>query len=388
MSGLIVKPVTTRRERRQFVDLPWTLYRDDENWIPPLRRNLEELVGFRRHPFHDVADVRTWLAVRDGEVCGRIAGIINHVHNRKYQERRGFFGFFESIDDQEVAHGLFDAVRQWQAEQDIHMLRGPVNPSLNYEVGLLIEGFDSPPTFMMTYNRPYYAQLMESYGFGKAQDLYAFWGHVEMLASLDKKLEFVVREATRRFDIRLRFLNRKRFHDEIRTFLHIYNASLDGTWGFTPLSQGEIDHMSSSLRRLIVPELTTAAEVDGRVVAASFGLLDYNPRIKEINGRLFPFGFIRLLTRRKQLKRVRLISTNVLPEFQRWGLGVVILARLVPDALKWGIEEGEFSWVLESNHLSFKSLQRGGAKLTKTYRIYDYPAPNDVGQTSRVSGSG
>ncbi|MHB8969503.1 MAG: N-acetyltransferase [Pirellulaceae bacterium] len=375
MSNVTVQPVTTRRERKQFVQLAWSLYRDDKNWIPPLRSNLEELVGFRPHPFHKVADVRTWLAWRDGQVCGRIAGIVNHVHNAKYGEKLGFFGFFESVDDQEVAHGLLDAVRQWLADQGIHQMRGPVNPSLNYEVGLLIEGFDSPPTFMMTYNPPYYARLIESYGFGKVQDLYAFWGHIDMLASLDKKLEFVVREATQRFDIQLRFLDRKRFQEEVQMFLHIYNSSMEGTWGFTPLSADEIKHIGASMRHLIVPELTTVAEVDGRPVAAAFGLLDYNPRIKLIDGRLFPFGFLRLLTRRRQIKRIRLISTNVVPEYQRWGLGVVVLARLVPDVLRWGIEEAEFSWVLESNHLSFKSLKRGGAKLIKTYRVYDYPRP-------------
>ena len=373
MSEVVVKPVETRREQKAFIQLPWSLYRSDPNWIPPLRRNQEELVGFRPHPFQKVADIRTWLAWRDGEVVGRIAGIINHVHNEKYHEQRGFFGFFECIDDDAVAAALFDAVRAWQAEQGIHQLRGPVNPSLNYEIGLLVEGFHSPPTFMMTYNPPYYARLIDQYGFVKSQDMYAFWGHVDMLESLDKKLEFIVHEATKRFDIKLRFLDRKRFREEVKMFLHIYNASLDGTWGFTPLSEGEIEHMSASMRHLVVPELTTVAEVNGRPFAAAFGLLDYNPRIRLIDGRLFPFGFIRLLSRRRQIKRIRLISTNVLPEYQRWGLGVVILARLVPDALKWGIEEAEFSWVLESNHLSFKSLKRGGAKLDKTYRIYDYP---------------
>ncbi len=372
MAELIVKPVETRRDQKQFIQFAWSLNRDDENWIPPLRQNLKELVGFKRHPFHEQADVRTWLAVRDGQVCGRIAAIVNHVHNAKYNERRGFFGFFESIDDQDVANGLFDAARAWLGEQDIHDLRGPVNPSLNYEVGLLIDGFDSPPTFMMTYNPPYYAKLLEDYGFSKVEDLFAFWGHVDMLSSLDKKLEFIVEEATRRFQLKLRFLDRSRFEEEVRTFLNIYNASMDGTWGFTPMSEGEIDHTSRSLRHLIVPELTSIAEVDGRPVAASFGLLDYNPRIKQIDGRLFPFGFLRLLTRRKKIKRIRLISTNVMPEYQRWGLGLVLLARLVPEVLKWGVEEAEFSWVLESNDLSNKSLRRGGAKLVKTYRIYDY----------------
>ncbi len=377
MAELTIKPVETRKERRQFVDLAWTINRDDENWIPPLRRNLEELVGFRKHPFHDFATVRNWLAWRDGQPVGRITGIVNPTHNAKYGDQRGFFGFFESVDDQEVANGLFDAVRAWLQEQGLTDLRGPINPSLNYEIGLLTDGFDSPPTFMMTHNLPYYARLIENYGFGKAQDLFAFWGHVDMLSTLDKKLEFIIHEATKRFDITLRSLDRSRFREEVRTFLHIYNASLEGTWGFTPLSEGEIDHMSAAMRHLVVPELTTVAEVDGRPVAAAFGLLDYNPRIKQINGRLFPFGFMRLLSRRKKIPRVRLISTNVLPEYQRWGVGVVVLARLVPDALKWGIQEAEFSWVLESNHLSYKSLKRGGAKLTKTYRIYDYPAPVD-----------
>jgi GNAT superfamily N-acetyltransferase len=154
-------------------------------------------------------------------------------------------------------------------------------------------------------------------------------------------------------------------------FLDIYNQSLVGTWGYVPLSRGEVDHIGASLKHLIVPEMTSFAEVDGRPVGAVFGLLDYNPRIKQIDGRLYPFGFVRLLANRRRIKRVRLISTNVLPEYQRWGLGLVLVARLVPEALAWGIREAEFSWVLESNHLSYATLQRGGAVLAKTYRLYD-----------------
>ena len=244
MGELTIRPVETRRDRRQFMELPWRIYEHDADWIPPLRRNVEELVGFRRHPFHEFAEVSNWLAWRDGQPVRRIAGIVNATHNAKYHEQRGFFGFFESVDDQQVASGLFDAVRQWLRPKGIENLRGPINPSLNYELGLLIDGFDSPPTFMMTYNPPYYARLIEDYGFAKIQDLFAFWGHVDMLSSLDKKLAFVIHEATRRFDIKLRCLDRSRFREEVRTFLHIYNASLEGTWGFTPLSAGEIEHMT------------------------------------------------------------------------------------------------------------------------------------------------
>lgn len=371
MSSITVIPVRTKREQKQFLMLPWQLYRNDPYWIPPLRQNQKELVGFARHPFYEHSQGQAFLALRDGQPCGRVLAIVNTSHIERYKERRGFFGFFESVDDQQVAAGLLDAAAAWLAERDIHDIRGPVNPSLNYECGLLIEGFDSSPMFMMTYNPPYYARLIEGCGFRKTQDLYAFWGHVGMLEKLDQKLRFVTEESKRRFGIKLRRIDTSRFNAEVRIFLNIYNQSLMGTWGFTPLSPGEIDHMASSLKRLIAPEMTSIAEFEGRPVAACFGLLDYNPRIKQIDGKLFPFGFMRLLWNRRAIKSIRLISTNVVPEFQKWGLGLVILSRLVPDVLEWGIQEAEFSWVLESNHLSYATLKKGGAKLTKTYRLYD-----------------
>lgn len=371
MSSLVVEPVASRRQRKQFLEFPWRHYRGDPNWVPPLRQNQKELVGFARHPFYDDAQAQAFLATRDGEVCGRVLALVNRAHNRRYDEKRGFFGFFEATDDRAVGDALFDAACRWLREQGMTDVRGPVNPSLNYECGLLVEGFDSPPTFMMTYNKPYYGALVEGYGFAKVQDLYAYWGHVDMLKSLDAKLAFVAREAAERFHIHVRPFNPRRFRQELDAFLHIYNESLVDTWGFVPLSKAEVKHMGAGLKHLIVPELAIIAEVDGRPVGSTFGLLNYNPRIKEMDGRLFPFGFLKLLRRRRELKRVRLLSTNVLPEYQRWGVGLVLVNALVPKVLEWGIEEGEFSWVLESNHLSRKTLERGGAILEKTFRIYD-----------------
>jgi GNAT superfamily N-acetyltransferase len=371
MSEISIVLVQTKRQQKQFLTLPWKIYHDDPYWIPPLRQNQKELAGFARHPFYEHSEGQAFLALRDGVPVGRILAIVNNPHIERYKEQRGFFGFFESIDDQQVAIGLFDAAKGWLAERNIHDIRGPMNPSMNYEIGLLIDGFDSSPQFMMTYNRPYYAKLIEGCGFRKSQDMYAFWGHVDMLKTLDQKMHFVVEEATRRFGVTTRRLNPKDFDGDVRTFLDIYNSSLGGTWGFTPLSEGEIDHMAESMKHLIAPEMTSIAEVDGRPVATAFSLLDYNPRIKKIDGRLFPFGFIRLFWNRRAIKRIRIISTNVIPEYQKWGLGLVVLDRLVPEIIDWGVEEAEFSWVLESNHLSYKTLQRGGAKLTKTYRIYD-----------------
>ena len=371
MSQLVVKPVESAADRRAFLHYPWELYRGDPNWVPPLRGNQRELLGYKRHPFYDDAEIQTFLARRGPQVVGRIAAIVNHAHNRKFNEKRGFFGFFECEENHDTSGELFSAAKSWLRAKGMTAIRGPMNPSMNYECGLLIEGFDSPPTFMMTYNRPYYQRLIEACGLAKVQDMYAFWGHVDMLDGLDQKLAFIIAECQRRFQVHLRHLDRSRFDQEVRMFLDIYNQSLVGTWGFVPISEAETAHMAAGLKHLIVPEMTTVAEVEGRPVGAVFGLLDYNPRIKQIDGRLFPFGFLRLLWNRKGLKRVRLISTNVIPEYQKWGLGLLILSNLVPSIKDWGIEECEFSWVLESNTLSYGTLKRGGAKITKTYRIFD-----------------
>ncbi len=371
MSNLLVTPVTTRAQQKQFINLPWTLYAGDPNWVPPLLVEHKRLLGFKHHPFYDDGAIRTFLATRGNQVVGRLAAIVNNVHNRRAEEKRGFFGFFESIDDQQVANSLFDAAAAWLKEQGMTALRGPANPSLNYECGLLIEGFHSPPTFMMTYNKPYYGQLVEGWGLKKVQDLYAFWGHIDMISGLDRKLWFIANEAKERFNVKIRRMNSRRFGEEVEMFLQVYNGSMVGTWGFAPLSPGEIKELAKGLKMLIAPELALVAEVDGEPIGACLGLLDYNPRIKAIGGRLFPFGFIHLLRNKHSIKKMRVLSINVVPEYQRWGLGVVLLGGLIEPIQKWGMHEAEFSWVLETNTLSRGSLEKGGAKLDKTYRIYD-----------------
>ncbi len=377
MSHLEVIAVATRRERKLFFNLPWDLYRDDPHWVPPLRIVQKELLNYRHHPFFDDAEIQTFVALRNGKPCGRIAALVNHAHNRQYGEQRGFFGFFESVEDEEVSGALLDAVRAWFAERGIEAIRGPVNPSLNYECGMLVDGFDDPPWFMMTYNKPYYDRLIQQYGFRKAQDLYAFWGHVRILDEITQRLDVLSQSILDRFDLVCRPFDVKRFDEEIATFLDIYNKSLVSTWGFVPMSVGEVKKSAAGLKQMIVPELTTMAEIDGKPIGTMFGLLDFNPRIKEMDGRLFPFGFLKLIRNRKAIKRMRFISANVLPEYQSWGIGIALVARLVPDILQWGIQEAEFSWVLESNHLSYKTLKKGGAKITKQYRIYDY-GPEDT----------
>ena len=375
MVDLQVRPVETREEEKRFIRLPWRMYADDPCWMPPLVMAQEELLGFRPHPFYEKSRTRSFLVSRGGTDVGRITAIVNAGHIERYREQRGFFGFFECDDDSAAARALFGAARDWLHAKGMTCIRGPANPSLNYECGLLIEGFDTPPFFMMTHNRPYYAGLVEENGFHKVEDLFAFWGRMSMLESIDQKLGVMVEGVRERFGVTVRPLDRSRFAEEVRMFLDIYNSSLAGTWGFVPLTAGEVDHMAASLKHLIVPELALVAEIEGKPIGTVFCLLDYNPRIKAINGRLFPFGFLRLLWKKRGIKRMRAISTNVIPEYQAWGVGLVLHAALVPRLYKWGMKEVEFSWVLESNHLSRRTLERGGALVTKKYRLYqDDPA--------------
>ena len=201
--------------------------------------------------------------------------------------------------------------------------------------------------------------------------MYCYDANLDDLATLDPKLKFVIEEATKRFKVECRPIDRSRFDEDVQSFLKIYNQSLQSTWGYVPMSDEELVHQAKQLKLLIVPELTSIAEIDGKPVGAGFGLLDFNQLLINMNGHLLPFGWLKLLMGKKKINRLRLVSTNVLPEYQKWGLGLVTLARILPDALEFGIQTGEFSWVLESNSLSRGTIERGGARKMKTQRIYD-----------------
>ncbi|HEY4310687.1 MAG TPA: GNAT family N-acetyltransferase [Pirellulales bacterium] len=374
MSAVEIKPVKSWSDRRVFLNVPERLYKGDPNWIPRLRLIESELAGFKHHPFHETAEVQTFLAMRDGEVCGRVAAIINREHNREHKEERGFFGFFETVDDPAVANALLDAVRGWLAERGITKLRGPANPSMNYDCGLLVEGFDTPPTFLMPYNPPFYEKLITGYGFQKSQDLLAYVGYEAQLPEFEKEMGWLVDQAQERCQATVRPMIPSSTKD-VELFLELYNRSFEAMWGFVPLTKHEVAEFARTLSYLVSRELALIAEVDGRGVGAVLGLPDYNPTIRRIRGRLLPFGFIHLLRGRKDVRRIRIISINVVPEFQRWGLGLVLLRALVPKALSMGVKEAEFSWIAESNVMPRVGLEKMNAKLTKTYRMYDLDLP-------------
>jgi GNAT superfamily N-acetyltransferase len=329
------------------------------------------LLGWRRHPFFANAEMVTLLAERRGKVAGRVAVFVNNVHNRKYEEKRGFFGFFECVNDVAVARTLFEAGRAWLTQRGMTEWRGPVNPSLNYSCGLLIDGFDSPPAFLMTYNPSYYADLIEGSGFAKSQDLYAYEMDVALLAKLVDRYKPAVMSSLDGDDISVRQLDPSRMDEEINAYLEIYNRALDGTWGFTPLQEGEVKQIAADLRHIIAPEFVAFAISGGKTVGAVLALLDYNQIIRKLNGRLLPFGIFRLMWGRKRIDVARAMAVTMVPAFQQSGLGIVLLDRLVDAAKPWGLKRWEFSWVLESNRSSRGTLERAGTRRCKTYRIYD-----------------
>jgi GNAT superfamily N-acetyltransferase len=370
-SPITLTPARSSSDRRAFLKLPYRLYQDCDVWVPRLQQSEAELAGLRPHPFWDDAEGQVFLARRGSQVVGRIVAMVNHAHNRRYKEQRGFFGFFDCENDPQVAKALFDGAKQWCAERGMTAIRGPVHPSLNYECGLLVEGFDLPPTFMMPYNHAYYEPLVLEQGAVVCQNLYAFDAHIDMLEKLDPKVKFAFTEVKRRFNVETRPLDHKNFKRDVLLFLDIYNRALVGTWGFVPLSNAELEFIAKGMRWLMVPALTSIASIEGKPIGVGWGMPDFNPAIKRAGGKLLPFGWWYLLQTKKQCRRIRLISTNVLPEYHGWGLGLATLERILPGALAMGVKEAEFSFVLESNHFSRATLERAGTKKTRTYRLYD-----------------
>lgn len=384
---VVVRAVESWRDRRRFQRFPWAIYAGsppdgwlDPNWVPPILARERALLGWGHHPFFESAEIVTLLAERDGRTLGRLAAIVNHDHNRTYGDRLGFFGFFECVNDATVARALFERGGDWLRERGMTAMRGPVNPSLNYTCGLLIDAFDQPPRFLMTYNPPYYAALVEACGFAKSQDLYAYELDAALLATGTARYKPLVVAALARTDLVLRpfDLSRRAYRRDLAIYLDLYNRSLEGTWGFTPLRPREARHMADDLRRVIVPQFAVFAELDGQPIGAMLALLDYNQLLRrpQFNGRLLPFGLLRLMLGRRGITAARVVTMTMAPGYQSSGFGLVLLDSLVEAAKRWrtsgrGIETYECSWVLESNARSRGSLEHGGARIARTYRIYD-----------------
>jgi len=304
-------------------------------------------------------------------VAGRIAAILDRNHNRFHGENAGFFGFFESEDDPAVAGALLAAAREWTFQRGAQVLRGPVNPSTNYECGMLIEGFDADPTIMMTYNPPYYPVLMEQAGLRKAKDMYAYGGMAPQIEL--RKIERVATRALARHGVRIRPIDVKNFNAEVFRIWEVYNSAWSRNWGFVPMSRDEFFQMGKEMKQILKPELVLIAEAKDRVVGFALALPNLNHALKKANGRLVPTGLLKILYHQRLTTDVRVIALGVTEEYRTTGVAAGFYATLVRNALKLGYDgECEMSWILEDNVLMNRSAELMGVRRSKTYRIYEW----------------
>ena len=370
LGGFEVVAVDNRRTLKQFVELPYSLYRDDPYWVPPLRIAVKELLDRKKHPFYGGAEAEFFLALQNGKVLGRIAAILDKAYNRFHEENTGFFGFFECEDNQAAADALFARARSWLKDRGVETVRGPMNPSTNYECGLLVEGFDSSPMVMMTYNPPYYASLMEKAGLTKAKDLLAYHAFVNEVG--DGKIDRIARGIEQSDRVRIRPINLKDFDGDVQRCWEVYNSAWERNWGFVPVSWEEFKAMGKEMKQILKPEFVLIGEVGDRPVAFALGLPDVNQALKPAGGRLFPTGLLKILYHQRLIRSVRVLTLGVVEEFRTSGVAPALYATLVRNARRLGYYDCEMSWILEDNVLMNRSLVRMGAKRYKTYRIYEW----------------
>ncbi len=370
MSPLRVDRVETKMDFKDFLLFPWSVYRHNPNWVPPLISEIKEKLDPARNPFFEHAEGQLFLARKDGQIMGRIAALIDHRHNSVHQEKVVFFGFYESRDDLETARALLAAAADWGKARGMNTLRGPMNPSMNDECAFLVDGFDRPPVVMMPYNPPYYPKLMEGCGLTKAKDLLAFFLTRDHEAA--ERANAIAEEFRRQTNIQIRALEKKTVDRDADRIVQIYNSAWEKNWGFVPWTENEIKFMIAKLKRIADMRLVLLAEEEnGRPVGFALGLPNFNEVLKKMNGRLTPLSQLKFLFYRRRIQGMRAVVFGIVQEYRRSGLSYYLYSELEKNAIRAGYQWGEMSWLLEDNEPVIKFSLSLGAKIYKTYRIYE-----------------
>ncbi len=358
----------------RFVKLPWRIYQYDPHWVPPLQLDVKEFLDRRKHPFYLHGEATQFIAVRGGETLGRILVSDDPLCNQLHRENLGCFGMFECLDDQAAADALLGAAADWLRRRGRTTIRGPIDYSMNYPCGLLVEGFDTPPRIMMNHNRRYYARLLESWGLRKAKDLFAWW-FVDP-NDLAGKWQARADRLARRGEIKIRPFRTDDFVAEVGRCQAIYNEAMGELWGFAKLSEAEFEYFAKRLSRLAMADQVLLAEVRGRPVGFSVTLPDINEAIRPLNGRLtrfgLPIGLLRFMRRKKRITTARMVVLNVLKEYRRRGVvELLILGTLNYGKNVIGYTGAELGWTLEDNEAVNRTIEAVGGRRYKTYRVYE-----------------
>ncbi len=368
-----IRPLDTTRDAMTFIRAQWNFYHNDPNFVAPMIMDRKKLLDTKKNPFYQHSQIQLFVAEADGKIVGRIAGIINDNHNKEHQDKVGFFGFFECVNDKEVAKALVDAAAQWVKSKGMTHIRGPVNPSMNDESGLLVDGFDSPPQILMTYNPPYYGALLESTGLAKVMDLFAYILHNKTYQS--DKMKRMVSMLRQRTGVTVRhmdFKNKAAFKRDVEILRNIFNEAWERNWGFVKITDAEFDYLANDLKQIAEPSLVLIAEHAGRPIGFALSL----PNINEVlihnkKGGLLG-GIWQLLTKKKSIKSVRIFVLGLIPEYRNKGIDAIMYAETADAAHRIGCDIGEASWILENNEAMNKALtQIMQAQKYKTYRVYE-----------------
>ena len=371
---LRVRAARDWRDLKRFIDLPYRLHARDPVWVPPLRRDVKLLLSRAKNPFFEHGEAEYFLAERDGVVVGRIAAISNRLHNETHADRVGFFGFFESIDDQAVADALLEAAAAWCRQHGHDVLRGPASFSVNDECGLLVDGFDKPPTLMMPHNPRYYIPLIERAGFAKAKDLWVYQGGTEEhYVPVPERLARGTELIRQRQGITLRSLNMKDFQGEVERIKELYNGAWEKNWGFVPMTDHEIDHLAEQFKPVVIPEMVPMAEKDGKLIGFGIALPDLNVVFRRHrSGRLFPMILDLLWSlKMKRIRRARILLLGVHPEYRGKGIDAMLYHWIWTRSGERRIYWGEAGWILEDNPAMNAGLEKMTFRVYKTYRLYD-----------------
>jgi len=370
--------VASNTERDAFIKLPWKIYANDPVWVPPLVIERKEFLDREKHPFFEHGKAEFFLARRDGEVVGRIAASDDPKYNELHGSNLGCFGMFESIDDPEVANALFAAAGNWLRALGRDEIMGPIDYSTNYLCGLLVDGFQHPPMLLTSHNPPYYARLIEGWGFEKVMDFFAWWFAEPANAAVRlRKLAGALKKRPEK--VSLREINLRDIAGEATSIRAIYNQAWSKNWGFVPFSEKEFAYMTKEMKPLLLPDLVWLAEIGSEPVGFILCVPDINVALKKINGRLttfgLPIGLAKLLYYKSRLRTVRLVALGVVPKYRRHGIAEMLVLHIIENAmLKRGFI-GECSLILENNILMNRFLEAIGAEKYKTYRIYRRAIP-------------
>lgn len=368
---ITIEKITYPQKIKEFIDFPHDLYAGDPNYVPELFIAQKDMLNPKKHPFFEHSKIQLFLAYRDNKIVGRIAAIRNNNHNAHTGNKEGFFGFFECVNDYEVAKLLFDTAVDWIKKEGLTNVLGPASFSTNEFFGWHIDAFDQPPMMAIAYNKDYYPQFAERYGFTKNTDHFAYY-ITEMTVS-DKSMRvsdaFEKRLVTK--GITIRTVNMKTFKQEVEKAHKVYNSAWGKNTGFVPMTYNEFVHLCNDMKTVMEPALCFIAEKDGEFIGFSFSFPDINQVLKDVKrGRLLPFGIFKLLFNRKKINKMRVVVLGVIEGFRKLGIEAVFFAKTIDYAKKHNIVAAEASLILENNEMMNQALININAHIYKTYRVY------------------